>query len=565
MLRKMKIGTKINFIFLVIILIFSIVIGFTATLIIENGMEERILAKVKSDNALGFQYLNEARPGNWEIKNNELVKGETTVNGTHEIVDNIKKLTGSEATLFQGDVRISTTIKEKNGERDVNTKASPEVSKVVLEKGKSFHGEADILGKDYIAEYLPIKNPNGDVIGMWLVAYPKSSVIEMTISFIKVMAIVLVTMLILSVIATSLFSRNLKKRIGNIVNLSKQIAAGDLTSKDLLDKEQDEIGELTIAVNEMSNNLRNVIQQVTQVSETVNSQSEELTQSANEVKTGAEQVASTMQELASGSETQANSASDLSTVMSTFTEKVQEVNENGERIGHNSKHVLDLTKDGSNLMEKSIMQMEKIDQIVQESVQKVQSLDKQSQQISNIVTVIKDVADQTNLLALNAAIEAARAGEHGKGFAVVADEVRKLAEQVSDSVTDITEIVTTIQSESRLVSESLLGGYKEVELGTTQIETTGHTFEDISDALTEMANNITTILEDLSEIEANTHEMNVTIEEIAAISEESAAGIEETTASTQQTSSIMEEVAGNSEQLALLAEKLNGLVRQFKL
>src|SRR5699024_4194813 len=132
-----------------------------------------------------------------------------------------------------------------------------------------------------------------------------------------------------------------------------------------------------------------------------------------------------------------------------------------------------------------------------DAVQKVQGLDAQSQEISKLVSVIQDSAEQTNLLALNAAIEAARAGEHGKGFAVVADEVRKLAEQVSVSVTDITTIVTSIQNESSMVTESLEGGYKEVEQGTTQIEATGEKFNGINTSITNMVKDIQSISDNL--------------------------------------------------------------------
>ncbi|SET08024.1 methyl-accepting chemotaxis protein [Oceanobacillus limi] len=362
-----------------------------------------------------------------------------------------------------------------------------------------------------------------------------------------------------------LVSRMISRNLNKVVEVSNKIADGDLAVEKIDYNGEDEIGMLGESVNRMSENLRNVIQQVSEVSETVTSQSEELTQSANEVKAGTEQVATTMQELATGSETQANSASELSSVMSSFATKVQEANEEGDEAHKQSANVLEMTNEGSQLMKSSTQQMAKIDQIVQEAVQKVKGLDEQSKQISDLVTVIKDVAEQTNLLALNAAIEAARAGEHGKGFAVVADEVRKLAEQVSVSVTDITGIVTSIQSETSNVTESLMAGYKEVEQGSSQIDTTGQTFEKITNAVNRMATSINSVANNMSEIAASSQQMSSSIEEIAAISEESAAGVEQTSASTQQTTSTMEEVAGSSEQLAKLAEQLNGLVRQFKL
>ncbi|MGY0694729.1 methyl-accepting chemotaxis protein [Virgibacillus sp. FSP13] len=360
-------------------------------------------------------------------------------------------------------------------------------------------------------------------------------------------------------------SRIVSRNLNKVVGVSNKIADGDL-SVEMIDYDgKDEIGRLAESVNTMSTNLRNVIQQVSKVSETVSSQSEELTQSANEVKAGSEQIATTMQELASGSETQANSASELASVMGSFTTKIQETNTKGEHIKQSSHDVLGMTNEGSQLMQSSNEQMAKIDQIVQDAVRKVQGLDTKSQEISKLVSVIKDIADQTNLLALNAAIEAARAGEQGKGFAVVADEVRKLAEQVSDSVTDITGIVTSIQTETSTVTDSLQNGYQEVEKGTNQIETTGETFSKISKAIGEMANGINAISDNLSSVAGSSQKMNSSIEEIASISEESAAGVEQTSASSQQTSSSMEEVSGSSEQLAKLAEELNGLVRQFKI
>ncbi|OZU88830.1 methyl-accepting chemotaxis protein [Virgibacillus indicus] len=377
--------------------------------------------------------------------------------------------------------------------------------------------------------------------------------------------IITVLALILGIAATSITSRSITKPIIKVMQRMKLIASGDMSSEPLQTKSSDEISQLIYATNEMSNNTRNLLNQIHTVSETVTSHSEELTQSANEVKAGSQQVASTMQELSSGAESQANNASNLASIIGSFSERVQSTNENGEQIHQSSEEVLHMTNRGSHLMTASSEQMNKIDQIVEEAVNKVQGMEQQTKNISQLVLVIQEIADQTNLLALNAAIEAARAGEHGRGFSVVADEVRKLAEQVSVSVTDITGIVDNIQSESSNITESLKNGYKEVVEGTNQIKTTSETFDGIKQAMEKMNERIKVISENLEEIAAGSQEMSGSIEDIASISEEAAAGVEETSASSEQTTSSMEEVAASSEQLAGLAEELNGLIRQFKL
>jgi len=320
-----------------------------------------------------------------------------------------------------------------------------------------------------------------------------------------------------------------------------------------------------MAINQMQVMEKEVMEGIKRASEMLTNNSNELTQSANEVKSGSEQVAITMQELATGSESQATTASNLSVVMGNFTKKVQSTNKSGEKIKDSSMGVLSMTTQGKEYMEDSNHQMAKIDEIVLDAVFKMATLDNQTKEITNLVMIIQKIADQTNLLALNAAIEAARAGEHGRGFAVVADEVRKLAEQVAVSISDITGFVEKIQTESKRVSDSLQTGYTEVQEGTSQIKKTGDTFNQINASVTTMVKGIKDISDNLESIQVNSEIMNSSIEEIASVSEESAAGVEETSAASQEITSSMEEVAGNSEQLADLAKGLAEMVAEFKI
>ena len=370
---------------------------------------------------------------------------------------------------------------------------------------------------------------------------------------------------VLGVVIGLITANNISKPINLVAKRMEVIADGNLSYEPLAVNRQDEIGTLTSSINEMNDKLKGVVQSIHSASETVASSSEELAQSSNEVKIGSEQVSYTMQELASGSETQASASTTLAETMRIFTERIQETTDEGTTLKGHSEQVEHLTESGKQLMANSTNQMAIINDIMLNSVEKVEGLNEQSAEISKLVSVIDDISNQTNLLALNAAIEAARAGEHGKGFAVVADEVRKLAEQVKFSVADISAIVNRIQDGTGDVTQSLQDGYEEVKRGTSQISETGVTFNEISTAVFSMVGSIEAISSNLQSVLANTEELGTSIDEIAAISQQSAAGIEETTATIEETVSTIDEVANSTQQLSVLAEQLNSEMQKFKL
>ncbi|MGJ9384196.1 methyl-accepting chemotaxis protein [Salipaludibacillus sp. CF4.18] len=415
--------------------------------------------------------------------------------------------------------------------------------------------------------YSPLMNPTGDQhVAILEVSQDISATISaMKMEFLKDTMIPLIIALVIGLAVALIFANRITRPVQELKVFMEDVAKGNLNTTINKPKSRDELYDLTVSAEKMKDNLQQMILEVSQVAEEVSSQSEELTQSSNQIKEGSLQVASTMQELASGTESQANKAMDLAKTMENFTIEIHQLNKTGESVSYSSNDVLDMSNQGSRLIKTSIEQMASINTIVKESVDKVQGLDKQSQEISKLVDVIKTIAEQTNLLALNAAIEAARAGEHGKGFAVVADEVRKLADQVSVSVTDITGIVLTIQTETKGLVDALENGYGQVGEGSIQTKITGEKFKQINEAVTSMVERIGLMSTSLVSITENTKEMNTSIETVASISEESAAGVDETSASVQQTTTSIEEIAKSANSLSVFAEKLSNQVSKFRL
>ena len=432
---------------------------------------------------------------------------------------------------------------------------------------KVTQGESVSYQNDKFAEaLLPIFDPTNSemiaVIG-----------IEQDISFIQhskeqifYLTTVLIALTIAIVLAISVFvSRRISKPISLIAQTMDELANGNLTIDVKETNRKDEIGQLIHSTRMMKSNFHHAIAKVTQAATIVMTKSEELKESSNEFNAGSEQISSTMQEISAGTVNESQTISELSSNVNNFTTNIEDTNVKGEEIHKTSLAILQLTNEGTHLMKSSNDQMNKINGIMQEAVGKMVHLENQIKEVSKLVLIIEQISSQTNLLALNAAIEAARAGEHGKGFAVVANEVRKLAEQVSLSVTDITQIVSNVQGETTAVEDSLKNGYTEIKQGVSQIHLSSGTFNEINSSVTSMVDHIQEILSQLSSNVTRAKKMNESIEEIAAISEESAASVEQTASTVYEFNTSIYEVSKSTAELTNLAVELKQLVHLFKI
>ncbi|AUZ27876.1 methyl-accepting chemotaxis protein [Bacillus subtilis] len=376
-------------------------------------------------------------------------------------------------------------------------------------------------------------------------------------------ALLLAASIIISIFIWLYITRNIVKPIIRMKDSANHIAEGNLSNDIEPVNSKDELGDLNEALQKMVGNLRDIVGYSKEISSRVLSSSQVLATATNETRSGSKHITETMNEMAEGSEQQAQDAVTIAESMNDFTESIDKAYNHGITISDTSQNVLELAVNGNENMDTSLQQMKTIHHIVQEAVHKVRSLEQHSQDINKLVQVINGIAQQTNLLSLNAAIEAARAGESGKGFAVVAEEVRKLADGVSDSVQDITRIVNGTQQEIHTVINYLESSFTEVEKGTENLTDTGQAMQQIKQSVTHVAGSIKEVTDGLKQLTNQSITINQSIENIASVSEESAAGIEETFSITEQSAHSMDQVLQNAEELEQLAKELNEKMDQF--
>ncbi|ASB94915.1 methyl-accepting chemotaxis protein [Bacillus subtilis] len=376
-------------------------------------------------------------------------------------------------------------------------------------------------------------------------------------------ALLVAASILISIFIWLYITRNIVKPIIRMKESANHIAEGDLSNDMEPLNSKDELGDLNEALQKMVGNLRDIVGYSKDISSRVLSSSQVLATATNETRSGSKHITETMNEMAEGSEQQAQDAVTIAESMNEFTENIDKAYNHGITISDTSQNVLELAVSGNENMATSLQQMKTIHHIVQEAVHKVRSLEQHSQDINKLVQVINGIAEQTNLLSLNAAIEAARAGESGKGFAVVAEEVRKLADGVSDSVQDITRIVNGTQQEIHSVIKYLESSFTEVEKGTENLTDTGQAMQHIKQSVTHVADSIKEVTDGLKQLTNQSITINQSIENIASVSEESAAGIEETFSITEQSAHSMDQVLLNAEELEQLANELNEKMGQF--
>ncbi|MGG1348322.1 methyl-accepting chemotaxis protein TlpC [Bacillus subtilis] len=560
---KMKLGTKILCLVFVVILLFSASVGTVMLKEITESMKQMATEKAKGDLALSSAYIDDVMSGDWQVKNNKLYKGQTQINGNEDIVDLLGEKTGDTITIFQGDTRVATNVM-KNGERAVGTQASSEVIAAVLKKGKRFYGQADVAGSSYQTAYMPLKDQNGNIIGMLYTGANQSILASLTQSLFTQFAIVLVIVIMVSVILVLFFTRKINKRLNALKSAFESAGNGDMTIE-VSDKTGDELSELSNYYNKMRMKLNDTIQTVQQSALQLASASQQLSAGAEETNQASEKITEAVQQIANGAQDQIARIENSESSLKQASADIRDISANTASIADKGQLAQSKADIGQKEIANVQAQMDAIHQSIQKSGEIIHQLDGRSKQIEQILSVITQIADQTNLLALNAAIEAARAGEQGKGFAVVADEVRKLAEESQQSAGQISKLIIEIQNDMNRSARSVEHVKTEAAEGVTMIQRTRDAFKEIAAATGEISAEISDLSASVTNISASAHQINDSFAANTADIKESTKNTRQAAALTEEQFAAMEEITAASETLSQLAEELTGIISQFKM
>ncbi|TYP78888.1 methyl-accepting chemotaxis protein [Paenibacillus methanolicus] len=365
------------------------------------------------------------------------------------------------------------------------------------------------------------------------------------------------------IVILSLFLRYMSRNIRSVTEASKRMAEGDFTGK-LEMKSADEFGRLADHFNQMSERMKKTIQEVSAKSGIVSATSDELRRNAEIANDAANTIVSDVLIMSEGAQQQMKGTTNSATALSELTLGVQRIAESSSDVAEITTDMYARAEEGRGIVDHAVDNMNEINQSVKAVAAAVGRMENHSVRIGEIIGVIAGITKQTNMLALNAGIEASRAGEHGKGFGVVASEIGKLAEQSNDSARLITDIITEINQDTATVVDLMSKGLTDVETGTDTIRSVGAAFRHIVSEIQSVNERMLEISSSSEQMSAGAEQLSVSGDEMSRLAKSAHGKTEMVKRSSQSQLDVSRSIDESSSVLTQLTKDLEDVVSKFK-
>lgn len=528
----------------------------------------RLIKEELSTTAYSLQELyNTAIEGDYHLDGNELYKGDINLSKDMGIIDRLNSESNLQVTIFWGDTRKVTTIRDSKGNRALNTKLGESIYKRVSSGESVFLEGTNIEGTKYDAYYIPLKQPSdGSVVGVLFTGRSSTDIFSNKLSTLLKIALFMVMDSAVWLGICLFIIRMLNSCMKNICSYVEHIGDGDLTFEVIprYKERADELGRIAKSCDDAKKTL-------TIIATNMKKSSTELAENTGEFKSNFDNalesiqgINSAVEEIAQSNTTQASDVQDVSSNLSVISNDVDTSLSNVKEL---ETSVLEMTKISQGANE----YLDKLRSVCDTSAKEIEQLKDDTEntnnsvlQIDKALEAIQSIANQTNLLSLNASIEAARAGEHGRGFAVVAEEIRKLSEDSKKSALDIAEIIGNLVSSSQESIERMASVSDSTKVQDEHLGYVANAFENLTECINAVSSIAEEVLASVKEIEAGKNSINSSVESLSAISEETAASTEETSASMQTLTATVEQCSGMVGSLKELSEYLLEVSKAFK-
>ena len=519
----------------------------------EKEMEENVYLRLKACATSVQQYFE------YDIAEGILEKDEKS----YEYIDSLME-DDIVLTLFEGDTRYITSVKDDKGNRVEGTKANTEIWNTVRAGNDYQADKVEIAGSEYYVYYTPVYDETGAVYGMAF-AGEKEEIVEKAKTTMS-LYLNLLSMVIVMVFGVILVfvAKALRKPIVETVGVIKSVANGKLNNDIEIKSFLVETNELIDSAETLQNKLGEIVNKVNENAENMGITVEELKELVDTSSSGAEQISTATEELATTATSMAENVQDINTEAINMGNEITEISADVQSLNAMSEQMKEANDKASNAVITVLESSNKSQEAINKITEQVQSTNDAISEINDAVSLILDITSQTNLLALNASIEAARAGEAGRGFAVVAGEIKKLSEQSANGADTIQKVAKNILHKSS-ESVSLAKDIKVI------IDEEQHNISDAQKSFEVLSNSI----EETLVIAENINEKTVQLDEVkqgiidnidslSAISEENAANNQEVTATTKTVADSIVTISTDTEKVKIVADDLIELMKYFE-
>ncbi|MCR5398576.1 MAG: cache domain-containing protein [Lachnospiraceae bacterium] len=523
---------------------------------------ESMIKEVLKDAAEHLQsQLSYEYDGDWSLSDEGLMKGPDVVQGEYEKqMDELKKATGLEYTLFYGDTRVITTIVKNDGSgRLVGTKASDAVIDATLKGGRDYLGTNLIIeGKEYYGYYIALKNSDGSIAGMCFTGRLAADVRKGVNKAVTLCVLVAVISVLIIFILGMILNRILSRQMQGVSESLSLLAEGKLeaTVDDQVLSRGDELGVIGNSTKQLLDEIGTIIGKIKIMAGELNKDSEELSSTSAQANQASSQITTAMDDISKGAVSQADSIQVAMGNNETIGMSVEAIEESVGSLNDASSEMRNSCGETMQTLNNLIVFSDKVSESVGTIASTIESTNKSANAISEFTDAINSIASQTNLLSLNASIEAARAGEAGRGFAVVAGEISDLAEQSKASADKINEIVSQLIKDA---NESV----DVMKVLSENVEEQGKQLNATKSDMQKMSDNIDNVVSSSDEITVRIDKLRIAKEELGSMIEDLSAISEENAATTQQTNATMEELAATFSLISADATKLSQLAKEM--